>query len=393
MSQLANLQTYLPTAHYRLSVDTESLAARVIIRLHRLNFIMSEASIKTRVLIISDTHCAGLSKHGHAQPRPPFIFPLPKADVLIHCGDLTHEGTIEQYNRTLNMLKEIDAPVKLVIAGNHDLTLDREFVMGHLKRDKLTKEEGESRWQQARALWTAPNGRAVLEGVTFLDEGHHQITLPNGAKLKVYATPYTPEFYDWGFPYERDVDRFNPASFVLADAKNDASAPVESFLNNQTPIDILVSHGPSWGRLDVTDRGISAGCPHLLRAVARARPLIHCFGHIHEGWGAEKVRWSHDVDSILATGHGLSTSDWNSEGWKQCIADQGQAIDEIEVDLEAAKTEHAVFADISSTGAHAIERGKDTLLVNAAIMDVKYHPVNAPCKSTLFLKCRECTLH
>lgn len=57
------------------------------------------------------------------------------------------------------------------------------------------------------------------------------------------------------------------------------------------PLDILLTHGPPYARLDETSRGDFAGCPHLLRALMRSRPLIHCFGHIHEGWGAERVKW------------------------------------------------------------------------------------------------------
>jgi hypothetical protein len=52
-------------------------------------------------------------------------------------------------------------------------------------------------WIQARHFWTAPDGPAAQAGVTFLDEGHHQIDLSNGARLQVYASPYTPEFCDF----------------------------------------------------------------------------------------------------------------------------------------------------------------------------------------------------
>ncbi|KAJ2977447.1 hypothetical protein NUW58_g7813 [Xylaria curta] len=38
-----------------------------------------------------------------------------------------------------------------------------------------------------------------------------------------------------------------------------------------------------------------AGCPDLFAAVARARPRLHCFGHIHEGWGAKLVAWRSQV--------------------------------------------------------------------------------------------------
>jgi 3',5'-cyclic AMP phosphodiesterase CpdA len=55
--------------------------------------------------------------------RPPF----PKADVLLHSGDLTNVGTVEENRVALNLLASIPAELKLVIAGNHDLTLDKEY--------------------------------------------------------------------------------------------------------------------------------------------------------------------------------------------------------------------------------------------------------------------------
>lgn len=155
------------------------------------------ATVKTRVLIISDTHCAPLAEgDGH-----PFKAPLPKADVLIHCGDLTMTGQETEYHQTLDMLAKIDAPVKFVIAGNHDLSLDRDFVFSHAERDKLSEAEAHAKVDKARELWTSPDGRAQREGVTYLQEGVHQIDLPNGARVTIYASPYTPEFYDWGYDF------------------------------------------------------------------------------------------------------------------------------------------------------------------------------------------------
>lgn len=40
---------------------------------------------------------------------------------------------------------------------------------------------------------------------------------------------------------------------------------------------------------------IRQGCPALFAAVARARPKVHCFGHIHNGWGAKTVAWRETV--------------------------------------------------------------------------------------------------
>jgi predicted phosphodiesterase len=69
------------------------------------------STVKTRVLIISDTHNAPLSSREDANPTAPFKSPLPSADLLIHCGDLTMTGQLHEYHRTLDMLAEIDAPV------------------------------------------------------------------------------------------------------------------------------------------------------------------------------------------------------------------------------------------------------------------------------------------
>lgn len=157
------------------------------------------ATVKTRVLIISDTHCAPLAQQNDGrQPFAPFKAPLPKADVLIHCGDLTMTGLEAEYHKTLDMLAQIDAPVKLVIPGNHDLSLDRDFVFSHAEKDSLSEPEAQAKVNKARDLWTAPEGRAQKDGITYLVEGVHQIDLPNGARVTIYASPYTPEFYDWG---------------------------------------------------------------------------------------------------------------------------------------------------------------------------------------------------
>ena len=46
------------------------------------------------------------------------------ADVAIHCGDLTEESKLEEYRVTLRLLMNIQASFKLVIAENHDFTMN-----------------------------------------------------------------------------------------------------------------------------------------------------------------------------------------------------------------------------------------------------------------------------
>lgn len=147
----------------------------------------SNASIPTHILIISDSHNAPLSVQDENSPFGPVPFrePLPAADVLIHCGDMTVDGQAYEYHQTLDMLRRIDAPVKLCIAGNHDRTMDPVWMEANPHHLPKSLAERMLECQQARDLWISPTGRARREGVTFLEEGIHVVPLPNGAELTV----------------------------------------------------------------------------------------------------------------------------------------------------------------------------------------------------------------
>ena len=58
---------------------------------------------------------------------------------------------------------------------------------------------------------------------------------------------------------------------------------------------MIMTHSPPRGIMDYTLSRQRAGCPNLFSAVARSRPRLHCFGHIHEGWGAKLVTWRSEV--------------------------------------------------------------------------------------------------
>jgi Icc-related predicted phosphoesterase len=58
-------------------------------------------------------------------------------------------------------------------------------------------------------------------------------------------------------------------------------------------VDILVTHGPPLGVLDRVVTGDRVGSRALAEAVARVRPRLHVFGHIHEARGQEGT--SHNV--------------------------------------------------------------------------------------------------
>lgn len=65
-----------------------------------------------KILQISDTH----NKHQQ-------LTNLPAADVIVHCGDFTEQGTEEETLDFLNWLIELPYKHKIFITGNHDLCL------------------------------------------------------------------------------------------------------------------------------------------------------------------------------------------------------------------------------------------------------------------------------
>ncbi|KAI6089112.1 Metallo-dependent phosphatase-like protein [Hypoxylon rubiginosum] len=222
---------------------------------------MASTGIATRFLVISDTHVKEI-------PRGACELPV---DVAIHCGNFTEESGIDEYRTALEQLREITALLKLVVPGNCDWTMDvptfRENVgrVSHrVDAAAVRKEYGE--YGEAVELFLD----AKAEGIQLLlVEGTYKFKLDNGALLSVYASPFTPSDFDtMGFQYFSGDHSFDIP----------------------TNVDVVITHGPPHGILDmVAER--RRGCPKLLRAIARAQPKLHCFGHIYDGWGAKLVTW------------------------------------------------------------------------------------------------------
>lgn len=207
---------------------------------------------------------------------------------------------------------------------------------------------------KAMEIMTGPSAKAA--GITYLEEGIHTFTLQNGANFTVYASPYQPEFCGYAFAYERDEDRFNPPEHVLEGVKKiSGSVTVPDF----PAVDIMMTHGPPKGILDEVGGGgrmrANVGCDALLTAVSRARPLLYCFGHIHEGYGAKLVTWKRKEEE-----------DKDKSGF-------GLGADAIEM----MRDMRSVFPDVLGFEPE-VEFGRETLMVNAAVRNVHYFPSNAP---------------
>lgn len=304
-------------------------------------------TVKTRIIILSDTH--NKKPFDSSDTRYAYRSPLPDAEVLLHAGDLTGSGKLHEHRAQVEMLTEHSAELKVVIPGNHDITLDEQYYASHPWKHRPSQDI-----VAIRHMYTGPEARKA--GIVLMEEGIQSFELKNGVKFTLYASAYQPEFCDWAFAYGRDEDRFNPSSAAQMTLSSAPANPIPS----HPQIDIMLTHGPPFGVLDnvagVSSRmKSSVGCHHLFRAVKRCKPRLHAFGHIHEGWGAQRMRWA-----------------------PQEAAEIEDVLTPVMVDKGDVFKQRGAYIDTSSEGSNPLRWGDETLFVNASIMDVRYNPRNAP---------------
>ncbi|UPX12880.1 uncharacterized protein EKO05_0003415 [Ascochyta rabiei] len=227
---------------------------------------------KTRIVCISDTH--------NNTPK------LPAGDVLIHAGDLTNQGSFDELERAVAWLEKTDFEAKIVVAGNHEITLDEQFY-----------EKKGARWK-----WPAPQSprgcmKLLRESktITYLENESMTVCLrkPAGPHtwFRVFGSPRTPGPGKWAFEYQEQ-----DAQGLWAEIPDD--------------VDLVVTHTPPRGHCDAATKDDRSGCPALLRRLAEVRPLLHVCGHIHEARGIERVRWSPTHSDSLVE----SVENWHDPG-------------------------------------------------------------------------------
>lgn len=174
------------------------------------------------VVMMSDTH----GMHDQVE--------VPEGDILIHAGDFTKNGRPEEANEFNRFLGTLPHQHKIVVAGNHDWCFER-----------------------------TPNGaRSLMTNCTYLQD--ESITI---CGLKFYGTPWQPRFFGWAFNLERGEPLAEKWALIPDDT------------------DVLITHGPPAGILDITRLGVAIGCEDLAARVSIVRPTLHVFGHNHAQGG------------------------------------------------------------------------------------------------------------
>lgn len=196
-----------------------------------------------RIVIIADTHGRSLS-----------CWDIPGGDVLIHCGDFSCGRSgftdIELLRKQLMLLPH---PHKLVVAGNHDFAVQKD--------GKKTKE--------------------ILAPVHYLEDDGLVID-----GLQFWGTPWQPEFLGMAFNLPRCSDELHEKRMLIPDDTN-----------------VLITHCPPAEILDWVNFNGALGCNQLRWRVDKLPKLkLHCFGHIHEGYGIEERDGKTFVNAALVLG-------------------------------------------------------------------------------------------
>ncbi|KAK0378862.1 metallophosphoesterase domain-containing protein [Colletotrichum limetticola] len=243
------------------------------------------------VVCVSDTH--------NTKPR------LPPGDILVHAGDLTASGTRRELREALGWIRAQPHRFKVVVAGNHDLCLDKGYgkgiKLGGRSRDgegsSISRRDGEDDDDDDDDDDGSPLGWG---DIIYLNRTATTLTIPPrrlndgdrtyaGREIRVYGSPYTPRHGNWAFQYPRSGGAApycsSSSSLRTTDVDNATSDPWRGTIPPGT--DILVTHAPPKGHMD-DPRG-HWGCEMLLAEVWRARPRLHVFGHVHCGRGREAV--------------------------------------------------------------------------------------------------------
>ncbi len=177
-----------------------------------------------RIVALSDTH----SRHEEIW--------IPEGDVLVHAGDVSREGRLEEVEQFNDWLKDFPHEHKFLVPGNHDFCFE----------DPDRRERAEDLLTEADLLIDESR---TIDGVRF------------------WGAPWQPKFFEWAFNRERGKPLQEKWALIPMD------------------VDILITHGPPKGIGDRVAQGDRVGCKELRKRVLDVQPSYHVFGHIHEGYG------------------------------------------------------------------------------------------------------------
>ena len=199
----------------------------------------------------------------------------PVADLFIHTGDLTQHGTKEELQSAIEWLGRIPYMYKVVIAGNHDIGLDKSCT----HRSALARRVGTyATCEETDTLVASMRDHNII----YLTPQDPSAELSiKGCRVSIYGLPFSPL-------------AIGPSAFMRPRSEN-----MWAEVGTKGQYDILLSHAPPRGYLDQNRRGEHVGCDHFLAAIAQVKPIASVFGHVHEARGSEVITWDDGTTTSL----------------------------------------------------------------------------------------------
>lgn len=193
---------------------------------------------------------------------------LDGGDLLIVAGDLTVNDSLAQINRFKDWLVEVGTNLytkTVMIAGNHDNWIQRAELFN---RDK-------SAWEHQSHSYLEDSGTEF---------GWEEAEVTKwGARHLPGLRKQT--FKIWGSPWTKTFPGINPKCKAFTVDTEEELAEKFALIPDDT--DILIAHGPMAQHLDQNIDGYHCGSWALRDTVARVKPKLFVFGHIHECGGQE----------------------------------------------------------------------------------------------------------
>jgi len=161
---------------------------------------------------------------------------IPESDIIVCAGDMTNLGYKQELLGFFDWFSNLPQAHKIFVAGNHDFIFEKYPV-------------------EIKEL--------IPSNIIYLEDSGVEIM-----GLNFYGTPVQVFFNNWAF--------------------NRTEKQLEEYWKKiPENTDILITHSPPFGIMDLSKRGNNkCGSKSLLyEVIYRIKPKIHVFGHIHEGYG------------------------------------------------------------------------------------------------------------
>jgi hypothetical protein len=177
------------------------------------------------------------------------------AHFVLSAGDFTNYGTAKEILSYAEWMATLPHAHKVVVCGNHEYGMDTSPSIFSQRLDQGDFDSEDVSICDAKAK--------LQQSCTYLENSGATIL-----GLNIYGSPASVGMGAFGLPR--------------------GSSRAKGHWSSLPKADVLITHGPPAKYLGKDRFGRDTGDTDLLERVLQIRPILHCFGHIHEGYGVQE---------------------------------------------------------------------------------------------------------